>query len=81
MESVYVGTKIILAEPMSRAVFLATVKKQQPKEEDNKVAGYKVKYPPFVLGDDNYVSWSPKDVFENAYREITESEAQIIINQ
>lgn len=46
----YIGTKIIEAEPMSRA--------HGDKSED----GYKVRYP------DGYESWSPKDVFEEAYR-------------
>lgn len=35
--------------------------KAEPQEKDGK-AGYKVCYP------DGYVSWSPKDVFEEAYR-------------
>ena len=35
--------------------------KAEPQEKDEK-AGYKVCYP------DGYVSWSPKDVFEEAYR-------------
>ena len=34
--------------------------------------GYKVIYP------DGYVSWSPKEVFEHAYREITEDEANLV---
>ena len=34
--------------------------------------GYTVIYP------DGYVSWSPKDVFENAYREVTNSETELI---
>lgn len=46
----YIGTKIIEAEPMSRA------------HGDNSEDGYKVRYP------DGYESWSPKDVFEEAYR-------------
>ena len=33
----------------------------EPQEKDGK-EGYKVQY------EDNYVSWSPKDVFERAYR-------------
>lgn len=37
--------------------------KAEPQEK-NGVPGYKVKYP------DGYVSWSPKDVFEEAYREL-----------
>ena len=35
-------------------------------------SGYKVVYP------DGYVSWSPKDVFETAYREITIGEKELI---
>lgn len=34
--------------------------------------GYKVMYP------DGYFSWSPKSVFENAYRKITQGEKEII---
>lgn len=34
--------------------------------------GYKVMYP------DGYFSWSPKSVFENAYRKITQLEKEII---
>lgn len=37
--------------------------KAEPQEKDGK-AGYKVVYP------DGYVSWSPKDAFEKAYREL-----------
>lgn len=36
----------------------------EPAEKDGK-DGYKVVYP------DGYESWSPKDVFEEAYREVT----------
>lgn len=39
------------------------VVKAEPQEKDSR-AGYKVKYP------DGYESWSPKDVFEKAYREL-----------
>ena len=35
--------------------------------------GYKVIY------EDGYESWSPKEVFERCYREITESEKSLII--
>lgn len=37
--------------------------KAEPKEKDGN-PGYKVKYP------DGYISWSPKDVFEKAYRKL-----------
>ena len=38
--------------------------KAEPKEK-NGVPGYAVKYP------DGYVSWSPKETFEQAYRELS----------
>lgn len=59
----YIGTKIIKAEPAYRVdgkVFAkANIVPCGYKIED----GYKVVYP------DGYESWSPKDVFEAAYRE------------
>lgn len=43
----------------------------EPHDQDGK-AGYRVYYP------DGYTSWSPKAVFEVAYREITQHERQLI---
>lgn len=55
----YIGTKIIEAEPCLR---------KAPSEhvliDNGYEAGYKVRYP------DGYESWSPKNVFEEAYRPI-----------
>ncbi len=45
----------------------AKIIQAEPQEKDGQ-PGYKVVYP------DNYVSWSPKAVFEEAYREISEKE-------
>ena len=62
----YLGVKIVDAEPMTQG--------QQWAESHNGVScclpgedreGYKVVY------EDGYVSWSPKEVFEKAYRPIT----------
>jgi len=41
-------------------------------QEKNGEQGYKVVYP------DGYVSWSPKSVFEGAYREIIPGELELI---
>lgn len=69
----YIGTKIVQAEPANRFWFENGEKLVVPDSEDtpNRVReatagekGYKVVYPP-----DGYESWSPKDVFEAAYRE------------
>lgn len=61
----YIGTKIVKAEPMKQGEFFSKYRKGSltPQsvnwsEED----GYLVIYP------DQYKSWSPKDVFEAAYK-------------
>lgn len=56
---VYIGTKIIQAEP--------EVREGKP--------GYKVIYP------DGYVSWSPKNVFEVAYRKISLEEKRLMFSK
>lgn len=75
---IYVGTKVIQAEPMDECSFLAEIKEQDVtnsiwinNSRDTR-PGYKVIYP------DGYVSWSPKETFETAYREITDSELGLI---
>lgn len=64
---VYIGSKIIQAEPMDECTFLETMKGQDVSNQESR-PGYKVVYP------DHYISWSPKETFETAYREITDSE-------
>ena len=58
----YIGTKIIKAKPMSRGEYNIYRGWTIPVDEDPADEGYLVKY------SDDYVSWSPKDVFEEAYR-------------
>lgn len=67
----YIGSKIIQAEVMDECSFLREVKGQDV-ENCETTAGYKIVYP------DGYVSWSPKNVFDNVYREITNSEKELI---
>lgn len=62
----YIGTKVIKAEPMTMKEAqkvlgrkIATLKPVTVEEN-----GYLVEY------KDGYKSWSPKDVFEEAYREV-----------
>jgi hypothetical protein len=43
----------------------------EPQEKDGQ-PGYKVVYP------DNYVSWSPKAVFEEAYRPVSGGERNLV---
>lgn len=68
----YIGVKIILAEPAYREIDPYDGSDSIVTHEEyplginslskNAKDGYKVVYP------DGYVSWSPKDVFEKAYR-------------
>jgi hypothetical protein len=66
----YIGCKIIKAKPMSNGQFNQQIKKLNTP--DDNIKGYLVEYP------DGYKSWSPKDVFENAYREITDGEFELL---
>ena len=67
----YIGAKIIKAERMGELTFFSLHKPgHQPPLEDR--LGYHVQYP------DGYNSWSPKEVFENAYRPITDGEMHLI---
>lgn len=67
----YIGTKMIQAEPAYRywmedgEKVIVAHDDENPKKVKDAIAcddGYKVVYP------DGYVSWSPKEVFEEAYR-------------
>lgn len=68
----YIGTKIIKAEPMDEQEFNEAHGDGNRDSTIPASEGYKVVYP------DNYISWSPKGVFETAYREITDGELNIV---
>ena len=55
----YIGTKIILAEPMDEVTFKGEgwIRQGLRPGASNR-QGYKVQY------DDGYISWSPKETFE-----------------
>lgn len=57
----YLGVKLIEAEPMTNEEFCDLA-----ENNPNRTEGYKVVY------QDGYVSWSPKEVFDKAYRPITD---------
>ena len=59
----YIGCKRINAKPMTNGEYAELKGCAIPTNENSKVEGYMVEY------SDGYVSWSPKDVFEEAYRE------------
>jgi len=64
----YVGTKLIRGAPMDECTFLDTYKGKTCEDGTPSRAGYLVIYP------DGYKSWSPKQTFEDAYREVTQAE-------
>jgi len=69
----FIGTKIIKATPMNRLTYYMR-RGWMALPDDPEGEGYLVEYtdggkpnhPDFA----GYISWSPKDVFENAYQEI-----------
>ncbi len=63
----YIGTKIVLAEPLSFNQFQEAEGFETRADTD--MEGYMVVY------GDGYRSWSPKEVFEHAYRLVTENES------
>ncbi len=71
MMKIYIGTKIIKAEPMFLGEYNKVRGWEMPKDEDPMKEGYLVEY------DNNYISWSPKEVFEGAYREVSETEKDV----
>lgn len=60
----YIGTKMIMAEKATRGQCIAENNLGIMSREMYEQEGYKVVY------SDGYESWSPKDVFEEAYRPI-----------
>jgi hypothetical protein len=67
----YIGAKIITACHMDERTFLVEHKGQDGKGREYR-EGYRVTYP------DGYISWSPKDVFETAYRVVTFGELALM---
>lgn len=69
----YIGTKIINAEPMNRQKYNDFRGWALPENEDGMDAGYLVEYTdggtPNTEKFEGYVSWSPKEQFDKAYKE------------
>lgn len=68
----YIGAKIIQGEPMSENKFKGIFRPNDDERKCDDPEGYHVIYP------DNYHSWSPKEVFEGAYREVSTGEVIMI---
>lgn len=69
----FIGAKIIRAEGMVEGDYLIRYKGVKRTEIKHNRPGYHVVYP------DDYHSWSPKEVFEEAYRPVSSGEEEIIM--
>jgi hypothetical protein len=71
----YIGVKVINAKPMTRAEYNVFRGWQLPADENGDDAGFLVEYTDGGRGNTDhyagYVSWSPADVFDRAYRVTT----------
>ena len=71
----YFGSKLIIAEPMNRQVYNDYRGWELPSDEDGTDEGYLVEYTDSPDSNHEnhkgYISWSPAEQFEKAYREIT----------
>lgn len=71
----YLGVKLIQARPMSRGEYNAYRGWVVPSDENPDDEGFLVEYMDGGKsnhpGHTGYISWSPKDVFERAYRPTT----------
>jgi len=79
----YIGAKIIKAKLTDlRAYKLEKYgDSAQVNQDDETIFGYMVIYPPLGKSQTNpYLSWSPKDVFEKAYREIENCEISLTLD-
>jgi len=71
----YIGTKLVKMQPMTRAEYNVYRGWDLPADENGADDGYLVEYldggKPNVAGHDGYVSWSPKEQADAAYRVTT----------
>lgn len=69
----YIGSKLILAMVMSRLAYNEYRGWTLPEDENGEDAGHLVEYLDGGQANhpdhEGYISWSPADVFDNAYRE------------
>lgn len=72
----YIGTKVVNASPATRFQYAELRRWELPADENGEDEGYIVEYadatgdPSNVAGFQGYISWSPKEVFERAYRPV-----------
>lgn len=65
----YIGTKLIKAEAMNLGDYNKYRGWKIPEDENPQKEGYLVQY------SDDYISWSPKEVFEQAYLKVDDNKS------
>jgi hypothetical protein len=73
---VFIGCKIIKAEPMTQDMFQRNIKENDDWADFETIQGYHVIYPQPDGGE--YHSWSPATVFEESYRELNDGETAFV---
>lgn len=81
----YTGTKVIKAKEMSRGEYNKLRGWVTPSDENPEDAGYLVEYVgqgnPNHADFSNYISWSPKQVFEEAYKPSGTPAERVLLEQ
>lgn len=76
MSELFIGTKIIEAQPMTRLEYSDYRGWKLPDDENGDDEGYLVEYSDGGRSNHpdhaGYISWTPKDVFERSYRDANE---------
>lgn len=72
MEKIYVGAKIVAAEPIKEMDFAFTKGQAWDESKPNR-DGYRVRH-----ADDPCIDWIPQDMFEASHREMTLKEGMMV---
>lgn len=79
--TVYIGTKAVAAQPMTRGDYNRLRGWTVPENENGFDEGYLVEYldspESNFPGYQGYVSWSPSDIFERAYRPVRQAKRSV----
>ena len=81
----YIGTKSVLATTMTRGEYNEYRGWQIPENEDQNEQGYLIEYVDGGKPNDDrhagYISWSPRDVFEQSYHQAQTPQDRVRLEQ
>lgn len=82
MSKLYLGTKKVYATLMNRQEYVDYRGWELPTDENGSDEGYLIEYVDGGKPNDErhkgYISWSPKGVFDQSYKEISNSESPVL---